>query len=81
MEVGSLGNDLEKGLPKKVRKQVVNGEYPLAQNKQTNKQEEQMLNRSIFPILTELLHSHLPYIINHHEHLSYFMQLYNTMTA
>ena len=28
-----------------------------------------------------LLHSHLPYIINHHKHLSCFMQLYNRMTA
>ena len=28
-----------------------------------------------------LLHSHLPYIINHKEHLSCFMQLFNRMTA
>ena len=27
------------------------------------------------------LHSHLPYIINHHEHLSCFMQPFNRMTA
>ena len=27
------------------------------------------------------LHSHLPYKINHHEHFSCFMQLYNSMTA
>ena len=30
---------------------------------------------------TRLLHSHLLYIINHHEHLSFFMQLFNRMTA
>ena len=28
-----------------------------------------------------LLHSHLPNTINHHEHLSCFKQLWNTMTA
>ena len=30
---------------------------------------------------TGLLHGHLPYIINHHEHLSCFKQLYNKVTA
>ena len=44
------------------------------------KQEEQMLKRSIFTILTGLLHSHLPYINNHHKHFSCFVQL-NTITA
>ena len=39
-----------------------------------------MLKRSIFSILTGLLHSHLIYIINLHEHLGCFMQLYNRMT-
>ena len=43
-------------------------------------QEEQMLKRSIFAILTRLLYSHLPYTINNHEHMSCFMQLYNRMT-
>ena len=28
-----------------------------------------------------LLHSHLPYIINYHEHLGSFIQLFNRMTA
>ena len=45
------------------------------------KQEEQMLIQSIFAILTGLLHGHLPYKINHHQHLSSFMQLYNRRTA
>ena len=36
---------------------------------------------SIFAILTGLLHSYPPYMINHYEHLSYFRQLYNRMTA
>ena len=49
--------------------------------KQINKQKEQTLKRTIFAILTGLLHRHLPYTINHHEHLSYFMQVDNTMTA
>ena len=40
------------------------------------KQEEQVLQQSMFAILTGL-----PHIINHHEHLSCFMQLYNTMIA
>ena len=44
-------------------------------------QEEQMLNRSISAILTGLLYCHLPYRINHHEDLSCFMQLYNTINA
>ena len=35
----------------------------------------------IHTILKGLLRSHLPYTINHHEHLSCIMQLYNTMTA
>ena len=39
------------------------------------RQEEQMLTWSIFAILTGLLHSHLLWIINHHKHLSCFMQL------
>ena len=40
-----------------------------------------MLKQSLFTKLTGLLHSHLPYIINHHKHLSYVMQLYTRMTA
>ena len=28
-----------------------------------------------------LLHSHIPYIINHHEHLGCFMQLFNRMNT
>ena len=43
--------------------------------------EEQMLKRPISTILIGLLHSHLPHLINHHEHLSWFMQLYNRTTA
>ena len=39
-----------------------------------------MLTQSILVILASLLHSHLPYIISHQEHLSSFMQLYNRMT-
>ena len=31
-------------------------------------------------ILTRLLYSHLPYVINYHERLICFMQLYNGMT-
>ena len=51
-------------------------------NKQTNKKSK-CSNDPHFPYshFTGLLHSHLPYLINHHEHLSSFMQLYNTMTA
>ena len=36
--------------------------------------EEQILKRSIFPILRGCLCSHLPYIINHFKCLRYFMQ-------
>ena len=36
--------------------------------KKTNRQEEQVLKWSIFA--TGLLHRHLPYIFNHHRHLS-----------
>ena len=39
--------------------------------------EEQMLKRSIFAILTGLPLSHFPYIIDHDERSSCFMQLYN----
>ena len=42
-----------------------------------SKQEDWMLIWSIFAMITGLLWSHLPHIINHHKHLSYFMQLYN----
>ena len=42
--------------------------------------EEKKLKQSIFAILTGLLQSHLHNIINHHKHLSCFMQLHNTMT-
>ena len=52
-----------------------------AKHTQKDQQEEQMLKRSIFAILTGLLHSHLPYTINHHKHLSSFMQIYNKMIA
>ena len=45
------------------------------------KQERQMLKWSIFAKLAGLIHSHLPYIINTHKHMSCFMQLYNRMTA
>ena len=45
------------------------------------KQEERMYKPSTFAILTGLLRSRLPYIINHHEHFSCFMQPYNTMTT
>ena len=46
-------------------------------------QEEEMIKWSIFAIPRGLLHthSHLPYIFNHHEHFSCFMQLYNRMTT
>ena len=40
-----------------------------------------MLKQSIFAIPTELLHSHLRYIINHDEHFNCFMQRYNRMTT
>ena len=43
--------------------------------------EEEMLKRSIFAILAGRRHSYLPYIMNHHEHMSRIMQLYNRMTA
>ena len=36
-----------------------------------------MLKQSIFVIPTGLLHSHLPLALNHHKHLSCFMQLCN----
>ena len=49
--------------------------------KKRNKQEQKMLKQSIFTIITGLLHSHFPYIINHHKHLDCCMQLYNRMTA
>ena len=42
------------------------------QQQQQYKQEEQMLKRSIFTTLTRLLHSHLPYLINQHEHFFFF---------
>ena len=44
-------------------------------------QEEQMLKWSISATPTELLHNHLPNIINHHEHKSCLMQNHNRMTA
>ena len=40
-----------------------------------------MLKQSIFTILAGLLHIGLPYKINHHEHLSCFMQLYSTINC
>ena len=50
-------------------------------NVSTQTQEEQMLKRPIFAILTGILYSHFPKIINHHDYLSCFMQLYSRMTA
>ena len=45
-------------------------------------QHTRRTNTQIIPIHhTWLLHSHLPYTINRHEHLSCFMQLSNRMTA
>ena len=52
-----------------------------SKKKKDKRREEQMLKLSIFAILTALLHSYLPYVIKHHEHLSRFMQLYNRMNA
>ena len=42
-------------------------------NQYDEKQEEQVLEWSIFTILTGFLHSHLPYILNHYQHLSCFI--------
>ena len=43
-------------------------------------QEERMLKRSIFPLLTGLPCGHLQYRINHCTCLSYLMPFYNTTT-
>ena len=40
-------------------------------------QDEHVLKRSLFTIATELLNSHLSYIINYKQHLGCFIQLYN----
>ena len=53
-----------------------NNNPPANQPNQTQKQEEQLLKWSIFPILTGLLYCTLRYRINHHEHLSCFMQVW-----
>ena len=45
------------------------------------KQKEQMQKQSIFFILTRLLRSHLPYIINHHKCSGFFLQLSYRITA
>ena len=51
------------------------------QGVQRRKEEEQMLKRSIFAILTGFIHSHLSYFTNHHENLSCFTQFYHRMAA
>ena len=45
--------------------------------KHKRKYEVQMLIWSIFAFLTELLCTHLPYIINHHKSLGNFMQVFD----
>ena len=40
-----------------------------------------MLKLSIFATRIRLLQSYFPFITNHHENLSCFMQLYKRMTA
>ena len=59
--------------------------FALHNTKQTFTQRKQWKTkkskRSIFTILTGLLHSRLPYIIDHHKHLRCFIHLYNRMTT
>ena len=52
----------------------INSTHLLANSTRTNAQTIHIRH-------TGFLHSHLPYIINHHELLSCFMKLYNRMTA
>ena len=49
--------------------------------KKEGKKKEQMLKRPIVAILTGLLCRNLRYTINHREHLTLYMQLYNRMNV